>query len=170
MKWLGAIILISTTTWFGFDLSKKLKERTTQIRTVIQSLQILEAEMSYSYSSLKQIFQKISRKIDSPVDSFYRNLAERLNEVVSDFVMIWDEELERFTKRSALKTSDVEILTQFGRNLGQHTLRQQQKHIQLTLHYLQRQLDEAEELKKRYETMMKSLGILIGLFIVIILF
>ena len=74
MKWLGAIILISTTTWFGFDLSKKLKERTTQIRTVIQSLQILEAEMSYSYSSLKQIFQTISRKIDSPVDSFTETL------------------------------------------------------------------------------------------------
>ena len=73
-------------------------------------------------------------------------------------------------KRSALKPSDQEILAQFGRNLGQHTLTQQQKHIQLTIQYLQRQLEEAEEQKKRYESMTKSIGVLIGLFIVILLF
>lgn len=170
MKWLGAMMLISTTTWLGFDLSKKFKDRTTQLRTLMQSLQILEAEMSYSYASLQQIFKNISRKVDTPIQTFYERLADRLNDVVSDFIIIWNEELTFFMKRSALKPSDQEILAQFGRNLGQHTLTQQQKHIQLTIQYLQLQLEEAEEQKKRYESMTKSIGVLIGLFIVILLF
>ena len=82
MKWLGAMMLGSTTTWLGFDLSKKFKDRTTQLRTLMQSLQILEAEMSYSYASLQQIFKNISRKVDTPIQTFYERLADRLNDVV----------------------------------------------------------------------------------------
>ena len=67
--------------------------------------------------------------------------------LLSDFIIIWNEELTFFMKRSALKPSDQEILAQFGRNLGQHTLTQQQKHIQLALSHLESQLEEAEEQK-----------------------
>ena len=37
MKWLGALLLIGTTTWIGFDLSNRLGERTKQIRQFILS-------------------------------------------------------------------------------------------------------------------------------------
>jgi len=170
MKWFGAIIIISTTTWFGFDLSKKLRQRKQQIRAIIQFIQILEAEMSYSSFPLQHIFENVSRKVDEPINQFYRQLSERLKGIVSDFTFIWEEELLWLMKNSALKASEQEILKQFGQQLGQHTLNEQQKHIKLTLHYLQRQLEEAEEQKSRYETMMKSLGVLIGLFIVVLLF
>ena len=116
MKWIGAFLLISTSTWLGFDISKKFRDRTTQLRILLQSLQILEAEMSYSYSSLKQIFQNISRKIDPPVSTFYEQLAKRLSDVVFDFETVWEDELKLLVKRSALKPSDEEILSQFGRN------------------------------------------------------
>lgn len=170
MKWLGAILLITMTTWFGFDLSKRLGERKQQIRSFIQSIQMLEAEMTYSALALQQIFENISKRMDHPINLFYERLSNRLKGIVSDFLIVWDEELTWLMKNSSLKASEQEILKQFGRHLGQHTLVQQQKHIKLTLHYLQRQLEEAEDQKKRYETMMKSLGVLIGLFIVILLF
>src|SRR5699024_1241512 len=114
--------------------------------------------------------ENVSRKVDEPINQFYRQLSERLKGIVSDFTFIWEEELLWLMKNSALKASEQEILKQFGQQLGQHTLNEQQKHTKLTLHYLQRQLEEAEEQKSRYETMMKSLGVLIGLFIVVLLF
>ena len=116
MKWLGAMMLISTTTWLGFDLSKKFKDQTTQLRTLMQSLQILEAEINRMHLC-NRIFKNISRKVDTPIQTFYERLADRLNDVVSDFIIIWNEELDFFMKRSALKPSDQEILAQFGREI-----------------------------------------------------
>lgn len=170
MKWIGAIIFICMTTFLGFDFSKRLNERTKQIRTLIQSLQLFEAEMSYSSFTLREIFLNISKKIDGPLSDFYKKLSERLNDYVDDFITIWDEELIECMKNTSLKDNEKEILQQFGRNIGQHTFIQQQKHIKLTIHYLQLQLEEAETQRQRYGTMTKSLGVLIGLFIVILLF
>ena len=62
MKWFGALLLIATTTYIGFDMSNRLSERTKQIRQFILSLQMLEAEMEYSQLTLQQIFQTIGKK------------------------------------------------------------------------------------------------------------
>lgn len=170
MKWVGAILLVSTTTWIGFDLSKRLEERTKQIRQFILSLQMIEAEMVYSQLTLQQIFDNVSQKMAFPINAFYDELSQQLSGVVTDFLAVWDDALSRLTTTSALKRNEIEIIKQFGRNLGKHTFIQQQKHITLTIHHLQRELDEANEQRKKYEKMLKNLGILIGLFIVLLLF
>jgi len=169
MKWLGALLLVSTTSWLGFDLSNKLSDRTHQIRQLILSLQMIEAEMVYSQLPLQKIFQTISKKTTYPINHFYERLAEQLTGVVTDFLHIWDEELDKLMAISALNKTEYEIMKQFGRNLGKHSFVQQQKHIKLTIHHLQRVLDEAIEYRQKYEKMMRSLGVLIGLFIVLLL-
>lgn len=170
MKWIGALLLISTTSWMGFDMSKKLTDRPKQIRQLIQSLQIMEAEMGYSQLTLQYTFKTISGKIGYPINVFYEKLAEKLLGTVSDFITIWDDELAHLMEISALSKQEEEILKQFGRNLGRHTFQQQQKHITLTIQHLERELDEAIDQKRKYEKMMKSLGVLIGLFIVVLIF
>ena len=170
MKWFGAILLISTSTWIGFDMSRRLGERTKQIRQLILSLQMIEAEMVYSQLTLQQIFNTVSRKMTPPINTFYNELSQQLTGVVTNFLSLWDETLNRLMKVSALKSNEQEIMKQFGRNLGQHTFRQQQKHITLAIHHLQRELDEAIEQRKKYGKMMRNLGVLIGLFIVLLLF
>ena len=170
MKWFGALLLIATTTYIGFDMSNRLSERTKQIRQFILSLQMLEAEMEYSQLTLQQIFQTIGKKTSYPINSFYSHLAEQFDFVVIDFLDEWDRELDKLITVSALKKNELEIMKQFGRNLGQHTFIQQQKHITLAIHHLQQELDEANDQRVKYEKMMKSLGILIGLFIVLLLF
>lgn len=170
MKWLGALLLVGTTTWIGFDMSNRLGERANQIRQFILSLQMVEAEMVYSQLTLQQIFLTVSKKTSFPINRFYDQLSNQLTEVVTDFLAIWDDELNELMKISALKKNEHEIIKQFGRNLGQHTFIQQQKHIKLAIHHLQRELDEAIDQRRKYEKMMRSLGILIGLFIVLLLF
>ena len=65
--------------------------------------------------------------------------------------------------------SELEILIQFGRTLGQHDLEQQQKQIQLTLHHLDRELHEALEVGDQYQKMARGMGILSGLLVIILI-
>src|SRR5690625_238094 len=169
MKLIGAFLFVCTTSWIGFDMSTQLSKRVKQIRQLIQSLQLLEAEMGYSQMKLQQTFAIIAKKTDEPIANFYNRLAEALIEAIPDFLSVWDQEVDHLQTNSALKQPELDILKQFGRNLGQHTFMEQQKHIVLAIHHLQTELNEANEQRQKYEKVTRSLGVLIGLFIVLLL-
>jgi len=126
--------------------------------------------MGYSKLPLQDIFLAVSQTTISPVRDLYAHLAKRLQAGVTNFVQVWEEEIAHIQPHTALKESELDIMRQFGQSLGQHTFTQQQKQITLTIHHLQRILDEAEEQRYKYERMMKTLGVLVGIFVVLLIF
>ncbi len=87
----------------------------------------------------------------------------------SDFDQLWVACVNDYIEQSSLSASEQEILLQFGRTLGQHDFTQQQKHIQLTIKHLERELEDARDDQERYGKMARNLGFLMGLFIVLLL-
>lgn len=171
MKWIGALLFISMTTWFGFYYSKQLHDRPKHIRYLKSTLQILEAEMTYSKQPLQEVFRILSIQSPAPIKTLFFDLHKRLdnNPNNEDFYKIWTEVIEKSRVKTALGISEQDILIQFGKTLGQHDLKQQQKHITLTQTHLQRELEIAQEQAKTYGKMARSLGILSGVFIVLLL-
>lgn len=170
MKWAGALLCIAATSLIGFDMSRKLQMRSIQIRDLIHSLRLIEAEMAYSQMPLEMIFSAVSQKTREPVATFYATLATQLSGIVGDFPRLWDKELEALKVSAALQDSELTMMRQFGQSLGQHSFTQQQKQITLTMHHLERELEEANERRKKYEKMWRTLGVLTGLLIVLLLF
>lgn len=167
MKWIGALLFIGITTWSGFEWSHKLAKRPVQIRQLKNALQILEAEMLYSQLPLSDAFKSISRQIPQPTKHFFQALSSEMTTSDADFLILWDEQVMNFINASSLSKNEEEILRQFGRTLGQHDLDQQQKHIHLTATYLERELQDARDRHIKYGYMSKMLGVLSGLFIVL---
>lgn len=85
------------------------------------------------------------------------------------FESVWEESVTEYIDRSSMGFQEKEILLQFGRTLGQHDFIQQQKHIQLTIKHLERELEDARDEQDRYGKMAKNIGFLTGLFIVLLL-
>lgn len=170
MKVIGAIFIFCATCLFGFDLSHRVKERVELTKHLLLSLQMIEAEMRYSQLPLQQIFQHVSEKTISPLGRFYHYLATKLKEHQPYFTDVWDEAVERLVRETPLTKNVQILLQQFGRNLGQHSFIEQEKHIKLVMYHLEAELNEAQEQKRKYETMFRTLGILVGLFIIIVLY
>lgn len=168
MKWIGALLLIATTTWIGFERSGRLSKRPKNIRSLKSALQVLEAEIIYSQATLQEAFLAVSRRVPAPIKNFFLNLSEDLRGQ-GDFYAIWESRVDQLIKSADFKLNEREILQQFGRTLGQHDLRQQQKHIQLAMLHLDREMEEAVEEHQKYGKMVRSLGFLSGMFIVILL-
>ncbi|MRG86557.1 stage III sporulation protein SpoIIIAB [Salinibacillus xinjiangensis] len=169
MKWIGAILLLLATTQIGFDIAKRLNDRPKQIRQLKNALQVLEAEIVYGQSPIHDVFYRLSKQIPEPLSSFFRTLNEKLLSSQSTLYDVWNPALDHFWKKSAMKKTEKEIMDQFGKTLGQHDFHQQQKHIQLALSHLDRVLEQAEEEKYKYGRMAKSLGVLTGLFLILLL-
>jgi stage III sporulation protein AB len=136
---------------------------------MINALQVLEAEILYSQLPLYEAFISIAKQIPDPSKRFFQLIAEKLEGNHIDFEMIWEECVTTLIAESSLGQNEKEILQQFGRTLGQHDFTQQQKHIQLTIKHLERELHDAREEQDKYGKMAKNIGFLTGLFIVLLL-
>ncbi|MGR3764983.1 MULTISPECIES: stage III sporulation protein SpoIIIAB [Bacillaceae] len=169
IKILGAIFILLSTSWAGFEVSKYLTERPRQLRLLKVALQSLEAEITYSHTPLHEATRKISKQLQKPVSWFFENFSKKLTEQEISVKKAWEDSLDEVWKLTAFKSGEYEILKQFGENLGKHDLVTQQKHIHLALKHLEREETEAVERQRKYEKMTKSLGFLSGLLLIILL-
>ncbi len=167
---IASLLIIGTSTLVGMDISNKYRHRVSHLRLCIQSLQLLETEMEYSQTTLKDIFEKLSHNYLFPLSLFYERLNNLLSTNIDDFFEMWCEQVELLHHITALQEQDLVILKQVGKYIGMYHLYQQKKQIQLSIHYLESQLDEAIDKHRKFGKMSIILGILIGVLIVILLF
>jgi len=169
MKWLGALLIISTTTWIGFEWSFKLTNRPKHIRQLKNALQMLEAEILYSQLPLHEAFFVITKQIPYPTKIFFKYLSEHMSKQTVELLSLWDKAINQLRRHASLGKAEYEIIEQFGQTLGQHDFQQQQKHIHLTISHLDREMENARDDAYKYAKTFRSLGFLCGLFVVILL-
>lgn len=169
LKLIGSIFIIIATTWFGFELAKRLSERPRQLRQLKVALQSLEAEIMYGHVTLSEACSHLAEQFENPLSLIFKGFARRLSKGETYVSVAWKESLDECWKWTAFGQGEYEVLRQFGETLGQHDREHQQKHIRLTLVHLEREENDAREKQGRYEKMVKNLGFLSGLLIVILL-
>ena len=169
MKWIGAICIILATTWSGVEASRLLRERTRQLRQLKMALQSLEAEIMYGHTPLTEAAVRLSQQLSRPLSWLFETFAQKLQEGTMSARQAWEESLQEVWKMTALKEGELEIMRQFGETLGQYDHEIQQNYIRLTMVHLEREEGDAIEKQQRYEKMMKSLGVLTGILIVLLL-
>lgn len=169
MKWIGAVCIILATTWSGFEASRLLRERTKQLRQLKMALQALEAEIMYGHTPLIDASLRLSQQLSRPLSWLFESFAQKLQKGTMNARQAWEESLHEIWKMTALKQGEFEIMKQFGETLGQYDHEIQQNYIRLTMVHLEREEGDAIEKQQRYEKMMKSLGVLTGILIVLLL-
>lgn len=131
---------------------------------------MLENEMFFLSSLLADSFEKIAESSKASVSVFFQCAAVHLREKESiNADEAWENAVKENIGKTALNREDQEILIAFGRMLGKSAMEGQVKNIQLTLAQLKLQEKKAEELKLKNEKMYRSLGVLGGLAVIILL-
>jgi stage III sporulation protein AB len=169
IKLIGATLIVAATTWIGLQFANKVSERPRQLRLVKTALQSLEAEIMYGHTPLSEAAERLTKQMPKPVCWLFQNFHMYLQEGNKTVQEAWTKSLTEIWQLTALKQTEYEILQQFGETLGRHDRDSQQNHIRLCIAHLEREEGEAKDAQLRYEKMMKSLGVLTGLLIVILL-
>jgi stage III sporulation protein AB len=169
LKVFGAIFILCSTTWIGFEIARMLSQRSKQLRQFKSALQALEAEIMFGQTPLDEAALRLSEQLKNPISLFFKKFAVKLTSNEKNVKEAWIESLKEVWGYTSLKKSEFEILAQFGENLGRHDRMTEQKQIMLTLTHLEREESDARDRQYKYERMVKSLGFLCGLLIVILL-
>ncbi|MDP4161599.1 MAG: stage III sporulation protein SpoIIIAB [Bacillota bacterium] len=169
IKLIGAMFIIISTTWTGFEASRHLSERPKQLRQLKSALQSLEAEIMYGHTPLHEAARRLASQLSKPLSWFFESFAKKLTDTETTVKDAWELSLKEVWKLTALKQAEFEVMKQFGETLGRHDRHSQQKHIILTLTHLEREEADARDKQDKYEKMVKSLGFLTGLLLIILL-
>jgi stage III sporulation protein AB len=170
IKFLGAVVLISATSLIGFSLANDCSKRPRALRELQTLLLMLENEISYLSNLLSEAFNRIYEGTNSDTAILFSEAAKNLstNGVTADSA--WEKSIEENYAKLSLNKEDKAILITFGKMLGNSDLDGQLNNIKLMSSQLKLQELKAEEMRLKNEKMYRSLGVLGGLAITIILF
>lgn len=171
LKLIGAVLVLFAGTMMGFYKSVQLANRPLQIRRCIHALQQLETEIMYGFTPLPDALATVSKRAGEPVRTLFQLVVERLaREEGLTFQECWHTSVAEFWNRTAMRSGEKEILDRLGMTLGISDREDQFKHLHLAVNQLQSEEVNADEDRKRYEKMWKSLGILVGALVVILMY
>lgn len=165
IKFFGALLVVAACAALGFLKSAELKKRKTSIMNIRTALTALESEIVFSSYYLKHALLHIEKMCEC--GGIFAETADNIEEM--GVAGAWRKAVSGSRKKLGLKESDAEILLGFGENLGKSAREQQSKnikHIQALLECAQK---EADEEYKKSARLYRSMGILGGIFIAVIL-
>ncbi|WP_139489332.1 stage III sporulation protein SpoIIIAB [Brevibacillus dissolubilis] len=171
LKLIGAVIVLLSATMAGFYMGRQLNQRTLQIRGLLLALQLLETEILYGATPLKQAFDKLGRRLPPELGRIFNTASENLASPNGQSTQSSIQAaIDRHWSGTAMKPSEKEVLMSLGYVLGNSDREDQKKHLQLAMSHLRSLETEARDEQGRYERMYRSLGFLSGLLVVILMF
>ncbi|MCK8817499.1 stage III sporulation protein SpoIIIAB [Natroniella sulfidigena] len=169
MRLIGASLIIMSSGAIGFVIAKQFILRVKELQELQTALQMLETEISYGLTPLPQAFAKIATNLSTSVAELF-SVAQKELESGSTAQQAWQEAIDQVFIETALGERDKEVLINLGYNLGQSASQDQQKHLGLAQHKLTNLYQQAVEEKEQKVKLWRYLGVLVGLFVVILIF
>lgn len=171
IKLIGAFLIVISSSLVGMGLASQFVQRTKQLRQLQVAMQWLETQIVYGSTPLHIALAHISERIGGEIGNLFSAVAEGLTDRREASTReCWDEGIKREWAKTAMKNPEKEVLLHLGQVLGQSNREDQQKHIRLALMSLKSEEQQARDNQQKYEKMCRSLGLLGGLLVVILLY
>ena len=170
IKMLGAFLIIFSTSIIGYCYGRRFSDRLNNLIYMEQCIKILETEIVYGAilmpEALSNVYNKGNKKVSFIFNDIKKSLLEdKKGDIYNSFLNVSSS----LKNNLYFKDEDVEIFLSLGRVLGSSDRKDQEKNFELILKQISFLEKEARLERDKNEKMFKSLGILTGLVIVIIL-
>ncbi|WP_258359243.1 hypothetical protein [Moorella sulfitireducens (nom. illeg.)] len=171
LKMVGGGLIILTCGFMGLEKARRFSCRIEQLRLLNAGLKMLETEIIYGATPLPLAFSRIGGQLGGPVASFFQAIARSLQEnAAAGALAAWHAGLEELERIGSLQAGDLEALRSLGPLLGNSGAGDQVKNLELTRRLLEQQQLAAQEENNRQGKMWRTLGFLLGITLVLLLY
>lgn len=171
LKILGAVLIVFAATAAGFIQARRYSSRPSEIRRLILSLQRLGTEIEYGFIPLPDALKRIGSQNREPLKRIFLDAAVTME---SPHQMTAQDSIHRSIqqnwKHTSMKNPERDVLYELAFTMGTSDRSSQKGHLESATRLLEAEEALALEDQRRYEKASKSLGLLIGAFIVILIY
>ena len=149
----------------GILVSKKYINRVNELKEFKNALNLFKTKIRYTYEPIPDIFKEISENVNSNISEVFKSAANKMD------ILAAGDALNLALKIDTLNINDEDrnVLKNLSKLLGKTDLQGQINQIEMTSDYIEEQIQKAEKERSKSERMYRTLGMIIGMAIVIIL-
>ncbi len=149
----------------GILISKKYVNRVNELREFKNALNMFKTKMRYTYEPIPDIFVEIAKNTSSNISNVFKKAVEKMPVCTAGEAWNLALKLEDLN----IDDEDKNVLENLGKLLGKTDLEGQLNQIEMTMDLLDKQIKKAEIQKDKSEKMYRTLGMITGIAIVIII-
>lgn len=157
------VVILLLSSYIGIIKSKTFDNRVIELKKIQNSLAMLKSKIEFTYEPLKNIFIEISNIIYKNNENIFLSTVQKDKELY----IAWTESIEEI--QNDLNFEDKEIMRMMGKLLGKTDVKGQVNEIVLTESLIQKQIEKAEFERNKNVKLYKTMGIVLGMGICIIL-
>lgn len=156
-KWSLIIAIIIICSLIGKIKADSFGERYLELRKFKRGLGIFRSKLEFTYEPIGEIFEDISKLVYEEKDNIFKRFNENCD---------WNLAVDM---QKNIENEDKEVLKGLGKLLGKLDKDGQLNEIYLTDEFVDKQIENAFEIKQKNEKLYKILGKSIGIAIAIVL-
>lgn len=170
IKIVGCILIICSCSGMGMYFSNELKNRISDLREIKKLIYLLKGDIRYAHTPLPEAVQALSYRHDGKYKNFLSVIAKRLQELGGiSFYTIWKEAVDTELNNTSLTKKDLKSLSLLGESLGYLDKDMQINTLELYLEQIEAEIHELSRGAKEKSYMYNALGVMGGIFIIIIM-
>lgn len=159
------IAIFASSSYVGILFSRKYSNRVNELKDFKNAFNIFKTKLRYTYAPLNEIFMDISKSIKGIVGETFLDICNSMK--IQDATESFNSAID--TTNLNLTVEDKETIKNLSKLLGKTDIEGQLSQIDLCISFLNVQIEKAEREKEKNEKLYKTLGIITGLGIIIVL-
>lgn len=173
LKWAGALMILAAGPGLGWWMADRWKKRLEQLEELRRLIYSLKGEITYSQAPLGEAFERSGRRCQGPLGQMFLQVSREIGQRQGDSLdQIWKRQAEQLVREHPdlpLNREDIDHLKGLGSQLGYLDIQMQERTLLLYLEQLDLAIGYLREHKKEKCRLYTSLGMMGGLFLVIVL-
>lgn len=163
VKFLNLFLIGFICFYLGEVKAKSYKNRVLELNKFQNSLVMFKSKLEFTYETIKEVFTDISQVIYENKNNIFIDTLNNDKEIY----ISWNEAIDN--AKNDFTVEDKEIMKMFGKLLGKTDIKGQLCQIELTQKLIEKQIEKAEFEKNKNSKLYKTIGIISGIAICIIL-
>lgn len=164
-KFIFLTIILFGTSYIGILMAKKYSNRVKDLKEMRKALNFFEDKIKFTYEPIPDVFEEISSKVNENIGEIFKSSANLMQNESAG--VSWEKAVDN--ANTNFSKEDNEIIKGLAKMLGKTDIDGQVSEIRLTNKFIDVQIKDAENEKNRNEKLYKTLGVTVGLAIVIVL-
>ena len=165
IKYIIIFLVFLISFLIGNIISKRYSLRLNELKDFKNALYIIESKIKFTYEPIPEIFLQTSKLLSENISKIFIRASKNMKELSAEEA--WNKSIEK--SNTYLNKEDIENIKNFGKMLGKTDKDGQISHLELTKTFIEIQIEKARKEEEKNSKLYKTLGVVCGLALVIIL-
>ena len=171
IKTIGMGLILASATILGWYIDRLKVFRIQDLEGLRRMLHMLRGEVNYAMTPLPNAIKEIMNKNHTRVNRIFKELLNLIEAKTGENIStLWKKAVTTQLSQTYLQEEAGKILISFGESLGYLDKEMQKKNIEITLGYIENKIEELNKEHEKNGRLYRSLGILGGCLLCILLY